>query len=100
MFWHFTKKNTRRYIDILQDIPSKYNTSYHRSIKIAPIDVNKDKETQVWINLCEKRLSHKQRKRSEFSVEDFVWLSIKKAPFMKKYQETWTEEVFIIDDII
>ena len=88
MFWQFTKKNTRRYIDILQDIASKYNTSYHRSIKIVPKDVNKDKETQAWINLCEKRLSHKQRKRSEFSVEDFVRLSIKKAPFMKKYQET------------
>ena len=100
MFWQFTKKNTRRYIDILQDIASKYNTSYHRSIKIVPKDVNKDKETQAWINLCEKRLSHKQRKRREFSVEDFVRLSIKKAPFMKKYQETWTEEVFIIDDIV
>ena len=36
MFRYFTKKNTRRYIDILQDIASKYNASYHRSIKMAP----------------------------------------------------------------
>ena len=28
MFRSFTKKNTRRYIDILQDIKSKYNASY------------------------------------------------------------------------
>ena len=49
MFRYFTKKNTRRYIDILQD-----NASYHRSIKMALKDVNKDKETQVWINLYEK----------------------------------------------
>ena len=51
MFRYFTKKNTSRYIDILQDIASKYNASYHRSIKMATKDVNKDKETQVWINL-------------------------------------------------
>ena len=57
MFRYFTKKNTRRYIDILQDIASKYNASYHRSVKMPPKDVNKDKETQVWLNLYEKRLS-------------------------------------------
>ena len=47
MFRYFTKKSTRRYIDILQDIASKYNASCHRSIKMVPKDVNKDKETQV-----------------------------------------------------
>ena len=44
MFRYFAKKNTRRYIDIFQDIASKYNASYQRSIKMTPIDVNKDKE--------------------------------------------------------
>ena len=57
MLRYFTKKNTRRYIDVLQDIASKYNASYHRSIKVTPKDVHKDKETQVRINLSEKRLS-------------------------------------------
>ena len=51
-------------------------------------DVSKDGKTQVWVNLCEKRLSHKRRKRSKLSVGDFVRLTIKKAPFMKKYQES------------
>ena len=67
MFGYFTKENTSRYIDILQDIASKYNASYHRSIKMGTKDVNKDKETQVWINLYEKRLN-KRRKKSNFSV--------------------------------
>ena len=88
---YFIKKNTRKYIDIFEDIASKYNASYHRSIKMATTDVNKDKETQVWINLHEKRLSHKQRKKSKFNVGNFIGLSIKNAPFMKRYQEIWTE---------
>ena len=35
----------------------KYNAFYHRSIKMAPKDVIKDRETKVWINMYEKRLS-------------------------------------------
>ena len=41
---YLTKKNTRRYIDILQAISLKYNASYNKSIKMFPEDVNKDKE--------------------------------------------------------
>ena len=95
-FRYFTEKNTRRYIDILQVIASKGKASYHRGIKTTPKDVNKHKETQVWINLHEKSLSHKQRKRSKFIVGDFVISSIDEVPFLKRYQERWTEEVFII----
>ena len=51
IFRYLTKENTASYIDIRQDIASKYNASYNRSIKMAPKCVNKDKETQVWINL-------------------------------------------------
>ena len=50
MLRYFTKKS-RRYIDILQAIASKYNALFHRSIKMASKDGNKDKETQAWINL-------------------------------------------------
>ena len=31
---------------------------------------------------------------------EFIRLSIKKALFMKRYQEVWTEEVFINDAIV
>ena len=97
MFQYFTKKNKKRYIDILQNIVLEDNTSYHRSIKMAPKDVNR--ETQVWINLYKKRLSHKRRKRRKLSVGNFVRLSIQQAPFMNRCQQIWTEEVFIINAI-
>ena len=100
MFRYFTKKNTRSYIDILRDIASKYNTSYDRSIKMAPKHNKKDKETEVKINLYEKKLSQKRRRKSKFSVGDFVRLSIEKVLFIKRYQEIWTEEVIIIDAIV
>ena len=43
MFKYFTSKGTRRYIDILQDLVDAYNSSYHRSIKMRPIDANDSK---------------------------------------------------------
>ncbi|RWS22697.1 hypothetical protein B4U80_06807, partial [Leptotrombidium deliense] len=36
MFKFFTAFNTRRYIDVLQEIVQSYNNSYHSSIKMAP----------------------------------------------------------------
>ena len=58
------------------DFTSKYSASYHKNIKMTPKDINKAKETQVWINLYQKSISHKRRKKSKFNVEDFISLSI------------------------
>ena len=43
---------------------------------MTPKDINEAKETQVWINLYQKSISHKRRKKSKFNVEDFISLSI------------------------
>jgi len=40
MYKYFTFKNTLRYIDVLQDLVDSYNATYHRSIGMAPNDVN------------------------------------------------------------
>ena len=40
MWKYFTAKNTRVYIDILQDIVQGYNNSYHRSIGRTPSPVS------------------------------------------------------------
>lgn len=94
MWKYFTKNNTKRYIDILEELAEKYNRSYHRSIKMTPNDVTKDTEIMVWMNLYEKR--NLSRKRAKLNVGDHVRLSVEKAPFRKGYVEGWTEEVFVI----
>ena len=94
MFKYFTKKNTRKYIDVLQDLVDRYNNSYHRSIKMCPSDVNKANESQVWMNLYSKVASKSYEKRLD--IGDVVRISIERLPFQKRYQEIWTEEVFIV----
>ena len=39
MFKYFTAKRNSRYIDILPELVKGCNNSYHRSIKMRPIDV-------------------------------------------------------------
>ena len=36
MWKYFTANNTNKYIDELQNMVGKYNTTYHRSIKLTP----------------------------------------------------------------
>ncbi len=43
--------NSKRYYDILQDLIDGYNASYHKSIKMRPLDVHKENEADVFNNL-------------------------------------------------
>jgi len=99
MFKYFTYKDTRKYIDVLQDLVAKYNRSFHRSIKRPPKEVNKQKETLVWMTLYEKplkQLRHISNKKEEFKVGDTVRISVKRDSFQKAYLQGWSEEIFII----
>ena len=40
MYRYFTAKNTRRHVDVLPDLLHSYNHTYHRSIGIAPVEVD------------------------------------------------------------
>ena len=36
MYRYFTPNQTKRWVDVLQDLVANYNTSYHRTIKMTP----------------------------------------------------------------
>ena len=40
MWRYFTHKNTRRYLDVLQDLVHSYNNTFHRSIGMKPSEVD------------------------------------------------------------
>jgi hypothetical protein len=66
MFKYFTSKGTRKYLDILNDLVSAYNNSYHRSIKMHPTDVNQGNSQQVFYNLYGVRsINELKQKRSK-----------------------------------
>ena len=102
MFRLFTGNNNRRYIDVLNEIAHRYNNSYHRSIKMKPIEVSKENEHQVWINLYKNKLKNLQTasQGGRFSAGDLVRISIERGSFKKGYLEGWSEELFVVKHVV
>src|SRR5438552_6738231 len=49
MWRYFTGRGSYRWIDILPELMTAYNASKHRSIGMAPQDVNADFEHDLWL---------------------------------------------------
>jgi hypothetical protein len=94
MWRYFTHTNSRRYLDVLQDIVHSYNNTYHRSIGMKPVEVNSTTE-----QLVRERLYPLKPKtpRWKFRVDDRVRISVQRKPFDKGYTGNWSEELFIVN---
>ena len=94
MWRYFSFANTDHYIDILDDLGERYNNSYHRSIKMKPVDVNLLNAQAVWKTLYGKEKT--KSIRYKFKVGEQVHISKFKCTFRKGYLPNWTEEVITI----
>ena len=94
MFRYFTAKDTYKYIDILDDLVESYNKSYHRTIKMAPIDVNILNQDVVWTNTYGNMKNY--GKKFKFNVGDAVRIALRKAIFQKGYEQGWSDELFYV----
>ena len=79
------------YIDKLDDIVDDYNNTYHRTIKIKPVDV----KDNTYIDF-KKEVNDKDPK---FKVSDRVRISKYKNIFAKGYPPNWSEDVFVASKI-
>lgn len=104
---YFTKHNTRHYLRVLPELVNAYNNSYHRSIGMAPVDVNVDNQEQVWQRLygdlsCGSKANGgrgKNRKRT-LKVGDVVRISKSRRQFKKGYLPSWTTETFKVSQVL
>ena len=106
MFKYFSANNTKKYIDLLDEMVNNYNNTKHSSIKMTPVEAsNKKNKNRVWLNLNgseRPNLNGKARKnpdKPKFSVGDKVRITKKKTVFEKGYTPRWTEEVFTVSQI-
>ena len=87
LYKYMTEISKNVYIDKLHDIVNEYNNTYHRTIKMKPVDV-KDNTYIIF----KKEVNDKNPK---FKVGDHVRISKYKNIFVKRYMPNWSEEVFI-----
>ena len=85
---YITSISKNAYIDKLDDIANKYNTTYHSTIKLKPLDV----KSRTYID-SSKEINNKDPK---FKIGDIVRISKYKNIFEKDYVPNWSEEVYLI----
>jgi transposase InsO family protein len=93
----FTAKNTKNWVDELQNVVYAYNHHIHRTTKRRPVDITRENANEVWNDLYAKRKSGALP--TDIKVGDRVKISKVKSVFEKGYLPNWTEEEFFVDSI-
>ena len=69
------------------DIVNEYNNTYHRAIKIKPVDIKSGNSVKYNVNSNDKG--------PKFQEGDYVRISKYKSIFAKGYTPSWSKEVFL-----
>lgn len=96
MWKTFSLQGNYKWINILRNLIDKYNSTYHRTIKMSPKQVNKKNEKYL-LNTVYNNI--KIFKTGKLKVNDFVRISKYKNIFEKSYTPNFSTEVFIINKI-
>lgn len=116
LFRIFQHRISYKYIDILQDIEDSYNSTFHNSIQMSPLDVNKQNQQNVWFQQYFPPQDYKRgfkeamklrRRRArgaavgggrpfKFQVGDTVRVSYLKDAFTRDYDQRYSGEVFTV----
>ena len=96
MYRYFTAKSTKRWIDILPDLVNNYNSSYHSSIKMTPIEAL-DNPRKALENLHSQRDT---KGKPKFTPGNFVRISKYRGKFKRGYTANYTDEVFVVTDVL
>ena len=91
IYKYMTSISKSVYIDKLGNVLNEYNNTYHRAIKMKPVDVKDD----TYIDF-EKEVNDKGPK---FKVGNHARISKYKNIFVIGYTPNWSEEVFVIKKI-
>lgn len=93
MYKYFTYNGTYNWIDVLSKLISSYNSSIHSTINIAPKDVGKSNETNIWLYQYKDL---KKGIRQKYNIGDKVRISKYRKVFDRGFTTNWTNESFEI----
>ena len=91
IYKYTTSISKNMYIDKLYDRVNEYNNTYHRTIRMKPVDV----KDNTYIDF-EKEVNDEDPK---FKVGDYIKISKYKNIFAKGYMPNSSEEVFVIKKV-
>ena len=98
MMKEFVKNNNTVWYNILPKLIKIYNNRYHSTIKMEPMQVNKNNEKYIKENIY---TYNKTSKNPKFKINDLVRISLKRRDLFDKASSNikWSEELFKIHSI-
>ena len=102
MWRYFTHTGRYRWIDVLEELMTAYNSATHRSLGVSPIQVTNENEHELWLRQERKgpqRVTQREP-MTVFRVGDEVRISISKEPFAKGYLPNWTEQIYTVSEVL
>ena len=98
MMKHFVKNNNTVWYNILPKLIKIYNNRYHSTIKMKPVEVDKNNERYIKENIY---TYDKRTKIPRFKTGDLVRISLKRRPIFEKTFSNikWSQELFKIHSI-
>lgn len=93
MWKYFTEHDTKKWIDILDDLVDDYNTTKHSTIRMTPIEASKEENEK---ELMEKLYPEPAVEEPKFKLGEWVRISRQKGVFEKGYTQTWSKAIYKI----
>jgi len=105
MWRRFTELNTRRWVDMLPELMSDYNSSKHSSIKMTPTAASdpENEDQLLWNNTFKEAdtiIPKSLRAPPKFELGQVVRISREKGLFEKGYLPNWSRELFKVVGIL
>ena len=82
---------TKGWTHILDDVVENYNDTWHRSIKMTPVEAREGRNLRLGFD--------RKRKKNEFNVGDRVRLLIKRDVFDKGDKERYSKQVYEVERV-
>ena len=100
MWKRFTAENTRNWIDMIDQLILNYNNRVHSTIGMTPEEASLEKNEENAIQNTLSKTRNIPKRKPKFKIVDKVRLSRIKGIFEKGYLPNWSEQVYIIDEVL
>lgn len=99
MWKFFTDRKTNDWISVIDKLLENYNSSFHRSIKMTPIEASEVENTEIVFRNLFPGGKKIERGEPYFTVGNNVRVLNKKKIFEKGYTPNWSNQIYRITKV-